>query len=100
MDMKVLAISKDLPGADEEQFTEDILRAEAGKVWELYQSGVLREIYFTDTQEAVLILECDDAEEAHSHLAGLPLVHAGLIDFEVKALVPYTGLARLFAPRT
>ena len=32
----------------------------------LYQSGMLREIYFTDTQEAVLILECGDADEARS----------------------------------
>jgi len=99
--MKVVAISKDLPGADEEQFTEDILRAEAGKAWELYQSGILREFYFTaDTHEAVLILECGGAGEARSHLAGLPLVQAGLIDFEVKALVPYPGFARLFAPGT
>ena len=98
--MKVLALSKDLPGVVEEQSTEELLRAEAAKVWELYQSGVLREIYFTaDTHEAVLILECASADEARSHLAGLPLVRAGLIDFEVKGFVPYPGFARLFAPR-
>ena len=95
--MKVVAISKDLPGADEEQFTEDILRAEAGKAWELYQSGILRELYFSaDTHEAVLVLECESAEEARRRLAELPLVRAGLIDFDVKPLVAYPGFARLF----
>ena len=74
------------------------MRAEAAKAWELYQAGILREPYLTaDTHEAVLVLECGGADEARSHLAGLPLVHAGLIDFDVKPLVPYPGFARLFA---
>jgi hypothetical protein len=54
-------------------------------------------MYFTaDTREAVLILECGGADEARSHLAELPLVKAGLIDFEIIPLVPYPGFARLF----
>ena len=39
------------------------------------------------------------ADEARSHLAGLPLVKAGLIDFKVMPLVPYSGFARLFSQR-
>ena len=96
--MKILAIEKEVAGVTEEQFTESLLRAEAGKAWELYQSGVLRELYFTaDTHEAVFILECDGADEARSRLAELPLVKAGLIDVKVVPLVPYPGFARLFA---
>jgi muconolactone delta-isomerase len=95
--MKILALEKEVPGVTEEQFTEEILRAEAGKAWELYQAGVLREFYFSaDKYEAVLVLESSSAEEARSHLAGLPLVIAGLIDFEIIPLVPYPGFARLF----
>lgn len=54
----------------EVQFTGDILKAEARKAWELQQSGVLRELYFTpDTHEAVLVLECESADEARRQLA-------------------------------
>jgi muconolactone delta-isomerase len=95
--MKILALEKEVPGVREDQFSEEILQAEAAKAWDLYQSGVLREFYFTaDTHAAVLLLECDSADSARSHLARLPLVQAGLIDFDVKALAPYPGFARLF----
>jgi hypothetical protein len=72
-------------------------RAEAGKAWELYQSGVLREPYFTtDTDEAVLFWNVVALYEARAILKGLPLVKAGLIDFEVTPLLPYPGFARVF----
>jgi muconolactone delta-isomerase len=74
------------------------LQAEAARVWELQQAGVLREIYFRqDRPDAVLILECADVAEAQRVLGTLPLVQAGLIAFEVISLKPYPGLARLFA---
>ncbi len=96
--MKILALEKEVAGVVKSQFKEEILRAEAAKAWELYQAGVLREMYFTaDTNEAVLVLECGGADEARSQLAGLPLVKAGLIDFRIMPLVPYPGFARLFA---
>ena len=46
--------------------------------------------------EAVLILECTDKETAHQILDSLPLVQAGLIEFEAIPLVPYPGFERLF----
>ena len=96
--MKILALSKDVPGVTDDQFTEEIVKAEARKVWDLQQSGVLREIYFTpDTDGAVLVLECESADEARQHLSELPLVRDGLIDFQIIPLVPYPGFARLFA---
>jgi hypothetical protein len=45
----------------------------------------------------VLTLECSDVDEARGVLAELPLVAAGLIDFELIPLRAYPGLARLFA---
>jgi hypothetical protein len=66
-------------------------------VWELYQSGVIRELYFRgDRSDAILILECADEGEAQQVLDSLPLVQAGLITFEVIPLVPYPGFGRLF----
>lgn len=95
--MKILALEKESPNATPGQFSPH-LRAEAARVWELHQSGVLREIYFSqDRHEAVLILECVDGAEAHQVLSTLPLAKAGLITFEVIPLVPYSGFARLFA---
>jgi hypothetical protein len=44
-----------------------------------------------------LILECADAAEAQQVLNTLPLVQAELITFKVIPLMPYSGLARLFA---
>jgi muconolactone delta-isomerase len=95
--MKILALEKEVPGVAAAAF-EPHLQAEAARVWELQQTGVLREIYFRqDRREAVLILECADGEEARQVLGTLPLVRAGLIAFVVIPLVPYPGLARLFA---
>jgi hypothetical protein len=58
--MKILALERELPGASTEQFKRHS-KSEAARAWELYQAGVLRELYFRATRRtAVLILECKD----------------------------------------
>jgi hypothetical protein len=97
--MKFLALERELPGAGAERF-RPLLKHEARRVWELQQSGVLRETYFHAEQHtAILVLKCAHAEEAHNLLASLPLVEAGLIDFDLVPLAPYDGFARLFGGR-
>lgn len=94
--MKILALEKEIPGSSPEQFAI-YAKAEAARVWKLYKSGHVREIYFRqDHSEAVLVLECTDKMEARQILDGLPLVQAGLIDFDIIPLVPYPGFERLF----
>ncbi len=94
--MKILAMEIETAGVKPEQFGPH-LKAEARRVWELYQTGTIRELYFrADRSEAVLILECADVREARQALDSLPLVQAGLINFEVIPLIPYSGFARLF----
>jgi Muconolactone delta-isomerase len=94
--MKILAMEVETEGVKPEQFTPH-LKAEARRVWEFYQSGTIRELYFRgDRSEAVLILECASVGEAQQTLDSLPLVQAGLIRFEVIPLVPYPGFERLF----
>ena len=94
--MKILVLEKAVPGVAASAFTPQVLKQEAMRVVELQRAGVLREIYFRhDRSDAVLILECADAAEAQRVLGTLPLVHAGLIAFEVIPLKPYPGLARL-----
>jgi muconolactone delta-isomerase len=94
--MKILAMEIETEGVKPEQYAPH-LKAEARRVWELYQSGTIRELYFrADRSEAVLILECADGNEAQQTLESLPLVQAGLITFDIIPLVPYPGFARLF----
>jgi hypothetical protein len=95
--MKFLALEKESPGVGPDCF-EPLLRAEAARLWELYQSGLVRELYFRgDRTQAVLVLECASTEDARHALASLPLVQQGLIDFDVIPLVPYPGFERLFS---
>jgi muconolactone delta-isomerase len=94
--MKILAMEIETEGVNPEQFQLE-LKTEAQRVWELYQSGTIRELYFrADRSEAVLMLECADRNEAKQILASLPLVKAGLITFEIIPLIPYPGFVRLF----
>jgi muconolactone delta-isomerase len=96
--VKILALEKEVAGVADDAF-EPHLKAEALRAWELYQSGVLRELYFrADWPGAVLVLECSDVPHAREVLATLPLVRERLIDFDVIPLVAYPGFARLFAP--
>lgn len=92
--MKILAISKESENADWSNET-DTLKEEAHRVYELYLEGSLREIYFDEEVNAVLILECSDTERARELLDSLPLVKKGLLRFHVRELNPYTGYERI-----
>ncbi len=92
--MKILAIEKELHSVDWTQ-QELVLKEEARAVYELYLRDSLREIYFTEKNSAVLVLEAEDKDAAQTILNSLPLVKAGLIGFEIMELRPYTGLKRL-----
>ena len=94
--MKIIAIEREIPGIEEAAYLPH-RETEARKVWELYQAGIIRELYYrTDRTEAVLVLECDDLSTARKHLGTLPFVKAGLIIFDLIPLKPYPGCARLF----
>ena len=95
--MKIIALEKDLPGVSDSRFTDEILKEEAARGWQLHQSGVIRELYFrADRNAAVLMLECASVDEARAVLSTLPLVKQKLIDFDVIPLVAYPGFERLF----
>jgi hypothetical protein len=95
--MKILAMEEELPGASAEDYRPHS-KAEAARVWELYQAGIIRELYFReDKSTAVLMLECAGVGEAKNTLDTLPLVQAGLIRFDIVPLRAYPGFARLFS---
>lgn len=92
--MKILAIEKEVEATSWEQ-TETLLAQEAYHVFQLYLSGYLREIYFTEHKNAVLILETQDLETAKTILSDLPLVKEHKISFEISVLSPYSGFERI-----
>ena len=97
--MKILALEHELPAGTAEKFQQHA-RAEALRVWELHQQGIIRELYFrADRTEAILVLECENVDAAQQAMATLPLVEHGLIMFELIPLTAYPGFARLFAPQ-
>jgi hypothetical protein len=93
--MKFLAIEKEVNGVDWSN-SNDILKEEAKVAADLYLKGMIREIYFNDSQCAVILLESRSKETAAEVLNNLPLVKSGMITFEITELKPYTGFSRLF----
>jgi len=92
--MKILAMETETSTT---KCPETLLKAESRRVWELLQSGIIREIYFRqDRASAVIILECRDGAEAAGVLNSLPLVRQGRIRFDIIPLAAYSGFARLF----
>jgi len=92
--MKFLAIEIEKEGLSSKDF-QPHFKNESLKVLELYEKGIIREIYFDQDHCAVLILECNNLNEAKSILNELPLVSNGLISFSIRELSPYTGFSRL-----
>ena len=94
--MKILAIEKELSGASPADFKK-YGKEEAKALWNLYQTGFVREFYFrSDEAAAVLILEADNIATAGKKLNKLPFVNKKLIEFELIPLKPYPGFERLF----
>jgi len=94
--MKIIALEKEIESFDPKDF-QTHSKDEAMQVWELYKSGLIREIYFRDDKNlSVLVLECKDKSEAREILDTLPMVKNNLIDFEIIPLKAYPGFERLF----
>ena len=92
--MKILAIEKEVNGADWKN-QEESLKQEAHHVYDLYLQDQIREIYFNNEHNAVLVLECESLEKANLLLNQLPLVKNKLIEFELMELKPYSGYSRI-----
>lgn len=73
----------------------DVLRTEAKHVLSFISRGVLRNIWFTEKKDAVLLFECDCIEDVSIIMDTLPLVAESLIKYEVICLFPYTGFERI-----
>jgi len=94
--MRILAIERQQPTV--QTHLHNLLRDEASGIWDLFKRDIIRDLWFTaNDAHAVIMLECKNAAEARQHLAALPLVQAGLIDFILHELRNYDGFERLFS---
>jgi muconolactone delta-isomerase len=95
--MKILAVFSVLDSTDRDEL-QAMLRQEAAYAWGLYSQGVFRELYLrSEGPGAVAIVEASDLDEARAHVDGLPLVRAGLIEYQLIGLEPFTVFEQLFA---
>jgi hypothetical protein len=73
------------------------LTEEAAEAWALCKAGIIRENYRrTDRPGAALVLEAAGVDGARAVLDGLPLVRAGLVEFECLSLATFMGFDALF----
>jgi hypothetical protein len=95
--VKVLAIGHARSGVGWEHIAPYV-GEEAREVWQLYETDRMREFYLRADHQpgVVLVFESDDVREAEQLIAALPIVEAGLLDFEIIPLRPYMGFAELF----
>jgi hypothetical protein len=95
--MQILALSRRRPGTTP-QTLAPWLEAEAARAFELIAAGVFRSVHLCPERPgSMVVLECAGLDEAQAHLATLPMVREGLIEFELSRMLPYTGVRALFA---
>ncbi|MCI4188231.1 superoxide dismutase [Dickeya dianthicola] len=95
--MKLLCLDIPQPGATLAQY-EPYMLDEVRHGWELYKSGLVRDIYFRQDRPGVAIIaECESVEAAKTALAEFPLAKVGLIDWDIIPLGPFTNWEALFA---
>jgi hypothetical protein len=94
--MKIIALSKPGPTPDPERMNELALE-EARSAWELWKSGVVREVYLrNDRPGVVAVLETPTVEDAEAALSTVPFYRHGLIRFDLIPVGPFTNFERLF----
>lgn len=95
--MKILAISHIVSGFTQEDLNPYGLE-EIKAAWELYAENTFREIYYSkERHAAIIVLECDNEEEAQKIIGTLPMVEKGLIAFDYYQLEPFAFFSILFA---
>jgi hypothetical protein len=96
--VKILVLVTLKPDAPLEMVRAQLLEELHGS-WSLYRSGILREVYATESAaRIVFVMEAENAAAASANLAALPLVAAGLFDLQLMELRPFANWSILFAP--
>lgn len=95
--MRYLALEREIPGLPRPDRAA-LLRLQAASLWHLQSTGVIRDLTLTHPERrTVMVLECTSLAAARGHVADLPLVRAGLVEFQLHELRPYDGYEQFFA---
>ena len=93
--MKVLCVSKwaKVPTPEERNM---IMLKEVSATLRLYLDGVIEQMWFKqDAPGVVFLVNAESVEAAKTHLHGLPLGQAGLMDFDFIPVGPLAPLGML-----
>jgi len=86
---KVIAIIRRSSTATPEQLAPDA-KAEVRASWDLYLAGIVEQWYRrTDHPGGVLVLACQNVDEAKVALSALPHLRDGLIEVELVPVGPF-----------
>lgn len=89
--MRLLCLDIPQPGASREKLQPYLLEG-VRHGWQLYKSGMVRDIYFRQDRPGVAIIaESDSVDSARQALAEFPLAKVGLIGWEIIPLGPFVG---------
>jgi hypothetical protein len=98
--MRILAILRPPAGSDPRDAVAQHAHQEMQALWDLYRTGVVREMYSPGGLGAILILEAESLEDADRHLASLPLLTNQIMSLELTELHPFSALQMLFRTET
>lgn len=94
--MRFFVVCRIPPGASRKGVIK-LIRDEARAVWKLYESGLVRELFYLDQLAgAALSCEADSLEDVKKGVETLPMIRDGLLVPEYIPLHPYTGFGKLF----
>ena len=93
--MKVLCISKWAKAPSPEE-RDAIMPKEVSATLKRYLDGVIEQMWFKqDAPGVVFLVNVESVEDAKTHLHGLPLGQAGLMDFDFIPVGPLAPLGLL-----
>ena len=97
--MKVLCISKWATAHSPEE-RGAILPKEVPATLKLYLDGVIEQMWFKlDAPGVVFLVNAESVDAAKTHVHGLPLGQAGLMDFDFIPVGPLAPLGMLIAEK-
>ena len=99
MTMKVLCISKWTRAPSHEERAA-ILPKEVRATLKLYLDGVIEQMWFKlDAPGVVFLVNAESIDAAKTHVHGLPMGQAGLMDFDFIPVGPLAPLGMLIAEK-
>src|SRR5262245_1283644 len=99
MTMKVLCISKWAKALSPEE-RDAILPKEVPATLKLYLAGVIEQMWFKlDAPGVVFLVNAESIDAAKTHVHGLPMGQAGLMDFDFIPVGPLAPLGMLIAEK-